>query len=353
VKRTHLVAGYLSLALGSAVAGSIQTSSHLAHLAAHGSPIVRTAAPQPFLAPNDEARASTGAGAHVRGSGSGYVDLDRHLIGETPKGLNVWVVAGSAHRTVIAKYAAASVRALRGFGLDVQWKGYGNPKLDEGVVTLRESRAGCSGGPHVVGVTWPSWNSLPNGDLYTVSARIALCPALFSGFGTWGPKATIHHEIGHAMGLGHTNYSYRGSYQVMNATIHKGVTTYQPGDANGLRTFAHNAQRVRDEIAPLGRFDDSSWDPANTITFTGWSLLQYDKTAGVRITLTDNGKVVRRVGTTVLRPDVNALYDPGNRAHGFSIVLPAKSGSHTYCVTATSTVDTAAKSDLGCTTWNR
>jgi hypothetical protein len=65
----------------------------------------------------------------------------------------------------------------------------------------------------------------------------------------------------------------------------------------------------------------------------------------------DNGKTVRRAGTSVLRPGVNAVYDPGDRTHGFSINVPARSGTHTYCVTATSAIDSAAKTNLGCTTW--
>jgi hypothetical protein len=348
----RLVAGGLLLAVATGVsAGSTRSTAHPAHLAAHGSPVVRPAAAKPFAAPDEDASAAAGHGSHRRGSGPGYVYLDSHLIGETPKGLDVYVVSNSAHRAIIAKYVGGTVRSLRRLGLDVRWKGFGDPKLTEGVVTVRQGPAGCSGGPNVIGMTWPYWISLPNGDMYTDDARVALCPSLFSGFGKWGPKATIHHELGHAMGLGHMNDTYDGGYQVMNATIRKGVSTYQSGDVNGLRSFARNAQRVRDEIGPLGRFDGSSLT-ADKVVFTGWALLQYAKQAGVTIALTDNGNVVRREGTSVLRPDVNAQYDRGDRKHGFSISVPAKSGTHTYCVTAISTVDTVAKSQLGCTTWN-
>jgi hypothetical protein len=323
-----LVAGCLSVAVAlGASGGTSSAASHRPAAMQHGA-IVRPAAAPPVRVSADAAQAPTSAHARAKGSGPGYVYMTQRLIGETPLGLSVWVAAGSGHRGEIAKYAAASVRALRGFGLNVHWKGYGTPKATDGVVTLRESSAGCSGGTGVIGMTWPYWNRLPNGDLYTDSAEIALCPTLFANFGSWVAKATIHHELGHAMGLGHTNYTYGGSYQVMNAVVHKGVTTYRSGDANGLRQLAGNAQRVRDEIAPIGRFDASS-QTGKDLDFTGWALLTYGKKVGVTIKVTDNGKVVRRATTTVLRKDVNSQYDPGDRTHGFAVSVPAQSGQHT------------------------
>jgi hypothetical protein len=346
-----LIAGCLSVAvaIGAASGGSSSALSH-GPAAMQRSAIVRPAAAQPMRVPADAALAPKSAHKREKGSGPGYVYMTQRLIGETPGGLNVWVESGSAHRSEIAKYAASSVRRLRKFGLDVQWKGFGSPKAAEGVVTLRESNAGCSGGPNVIGMTWPYWNTLPNGDLYTDRAEIALCPTLFTNYGTWVTRATIHHELGHAMGLGHTAYEYDGSYQVMNPVATKGVSSYRAGDANGLRRLARHAQQVRDEIAPIGRFDDSTVS-GKDLTFTGWALLQYGKNVGVTIKVTDNGKVVRRSATTVLRQDVNSQYDHGDRTHGFSVSVPAQSGKHTYCVTAVSSVDSVAKSQLGCVTW--
>jgi hypothetical protein len=345
-----LVAGCLSVAvaIGAAAGGSTSALSH-GPAAMQRSAIVRPAPAHPVRVSDNGAPESAGR-AHANGSGPGYVYMTQRLIGETPGGLNVWVEAGSAHRSEIAKYAKASVRALRGFGLDVQWKGYGHPQSGTGVVTLRQSNAGCSGGPNVIGMTWPYWNSLPNGDLYTDHAQIALCPTLFANYDSWVAKATVHHELGHAMGLGHTAYEYDGTYQVMNPVATKGVTTYQAGDAAGLRRLARQATQVRDEIAPIGRFDDSTMS-GKDLTFTGWALLQYGKKVGVTINVTDNGKVVRQAATTVLRHDVNSQYDHGDRTHGFSVSVPAQSGKHTYCVTAVSSLDSVAKSQLGCVTW--
>ena len=163
------------------------------------------------------------------------------------------------------------------------------------------------------------------------------------------PISVALHELGHAVGLGHITYSYAGSLQMMNPQAHAGVTTYRQGDIDGLRWIAHNSVRVKDEIAPLGALDGAVWNPSNTITVTGWALTQYYLGSAVTVTITDNGRLLSRTSTGVLRADVNKIFDPNSsRRHGYSVNFSWPGGTHKYCVTATSSVDSAAALSLGC-----
>ncbi|HEY3715512.1 MAG TPA: hypothetical protein VGL39_13380 [Jatrophihabitantaceae bacterium] len=350
--RHRVRAAGLCLLAGAAVLAAAVAANPAATRPTSGA-IVAPSRIAPTLALDDDHPIQNKAGlTRAAATGApGYVLMDRHLIGETPIGLNVWVNPKAPHRSAIAVRASRTVTELRRLGLPVRWRGYGTPKAAEGVVQINENQSGCQGGRNVIGMTWPYWMSLPNGDLYTYRANIALCPGLFTKYGSWQWDATIRHEIGHAVGLGHTNYVYRSSHQVMNAVTHNGVTRYRAGDVNGLRRLAANNNRVKSERPALGHFDRSSWTTGNRITFTGWALLTYYKPHHVIITLTDNGKVIARHATSVVRADVNKRYDPGHRTHGFSLSIPWHGGRHSYCVTATSPLNRVSVAHLGCVTW--
>ncbi len=320
----------------------------------HGGAITAPAAAAPMAASDDEHPLAGTTGSHpaASGTGPGYVRLASHLVGLTPIGLQVWVDPRAAHHAAIASNASHAVSDMRRQGLNVRWRGYGRPRAAEGIVTIAENNSGCQGGSNVVGMTWPYWMALPGGDLYMYRATIALCPRLFTRYGSGQWAATVRHELGHAVGLGHANYVYRGSYQVMSWITHSGVSQYRAGDVNGIRALAAGSSRVKSEMAPLGHFDGSRWNASNnTIVLTGWALLRYYPGRGVTITVTDNGQVVSSGGTNVLRADVNRRYDPSQRRHGFSVAVAWPGGSHIYCVTATSTVNRAARANLGCVTW--
>jgi hypothetical protein len=138
------------------------------------------------------------------------------------------------------------------------------------------------------------------------------------------------------MGLGHTNYGYRGSYQVMSAIAHVGVSGYRSGDINGFHAIAANANRIKSAFAPAGRLVRSVMTSDNEADFSGWASLQYYQRQPVIVSVTDNGRVIRTSATT----------------HDFKIVIPWTGGRHSYCVIATSTVNRGAATNLGCVNWN-
>lgn len=272
--------------------------------------------------------------AGSRSAGPGYT-LERALVGQTPRGVQVWVSRTARHRAAIARGAAAAVRELRGLGLAVQWRGYGTPRAGEGIIRISERSAGCVRGTSVVGMTSPYWRILPTG-AYLYRAEIALCPMLFRRYPSRDWVATVRHEMGHAMGLGHTNYRYQGSYQLMNAVLQHGVTDYRAGDRRGLRVLAADTRRLKTELPPVGRIARSFWS-YGSIHVTGSAVLQYSPATPVTITMTDNGRTSAHTGT---------------RGHQFTLSVPWRGGVHRYCVTASPSRHPAAATPLGCVTWS-
>lgn len=341
--RRYGVAALVLACAGVAAGGAAHAPAPL------GGVIVRATAASPSGTVQD---AEDGAIAlHLTTSAAaGYTFLQPRLTAETPTGFGVWVDPHAAHRWAIAQSASAAASDLRSYGIVVRWRGYGSPAAGDGVVRVREGSKGCGTDGSTVGVTWGYWKTLASGARYIYRSDVYLCPKLFR-MGTWATRATVRHELGHAMGLGHTNYRYLGSYQVMNAVVRSGVTSYRSGDRRGFQTLAANTRGIKLQIPPLGSLDDSSWQPDNTIRFTGWALLQYYHSTPVVITLTDNGQVIYTGGTPLLRTDVNRAHDAGLRTHGFQFSTPWAGGTHAYCVSARSATHPAATTKLGCVTW--
>jgi len=282
---------------------------------------------------------------------SGYTYLASSIVGQTPSGLRLYVSPSAPHHWIIAKYTAATAAALHRLGLGVRYRGYGSPAANEGVVRVREGRKGCGSNSSTVGMTWTYWNSLANGQDYVTHADVYLCPRLFR-LGTWATQATVGHELGHAMGLGHFAYRYLGSYQLMNPTVRPGVRTYRYGDRRGLLRLARQTAAIKVDLPPFVKLDSSTYQSDWTIDFRGGALLKYFRTDPVTISLADNGTVIRQVPTPILRADVNASLDPGTRPHGFDVAVPWTGGQHKYCVRATSVTHPRATAQLGCVTWS-
>ena len=281
----------------------------------------------------------------------GYAYLASSIVGQTPAGFSLWVSGSAKHHWVMGKYASSTAVALRRLGIKITYRGYGTPAAAEGVIRVFEGVKGCGSNGSTVGMTWTYWSGLSTGQQYVTHADVYLCPRLFR-LGTWATQATVGHELGHAMGLGHVPYRYLGSYQLMNPTVRRGLVTYRSGDRSGLQRLARQTSSIRLDIPPMGKLDKSTFQKDGTIDFTGWALLKFAKGSAVQIELTDNGQVVQNVGTTVLRPDVNAAQDPGTRRHGYDIDIPWPGGHHEYCVRATAVGHPEATAQLGCVTWS-
>ena len=347
--RAGLAALALAVTAGTVASSAAGTGSASARPAPHAGPVgsagaaVRTHVD--FDAVELRSNGTTGTT-----SSRGYTYLASSIIGETPAGFGIWVSPAASHHWIMARYAAATASALTRLGIHATYRGYGSPAVREGVVRVLEGQRGCGNNSSTVGVTWTYWSGLAGGKSYVTHADVYLCPRLFR-LGTWATQATVGHEIGHAMGLGHVSNRYQGSYQLMNPMVRRNVLTYRSGDRAGLQRLARATATIRADMPPVGKLDKSSFTDDGKIEFTGWALLKFAKADPVSIVLTDNGTELASVGTPVVRPDVNASLDPGSRPHGYDFTVPWPGGRHEYCVQATSTTHPAATAQLCCVTW--
>lgn len=200
-------------------------------------------APVTLVAADLEAgHAHRAAARKAHRAAKGYTYYDNRLLGYTPAGLNVWVNRSTKHHTAIAKYTKAGVAELRRAGVPIVYRGWGTPTRTEGVVTVSEGRRGCAKDGRV-GTTYPLMGMLSGNRAYVYNAEIAICPTLFK-YARWQWVATMKHELGHAVGLGHSG-KYHGKAQLMHWRNTPGVTTFRAGDKAGVRALARNTSAVR------------------------------------------------------------------------------------------------------------
>jgi len=185
-------------------------------------------------------------GATVR---PGYTLSNSQIIGEAPNGFKVWSEPTGRHKVSIARYSSAISTQLRGYGLPVRYAGRGNPAKTRGIITVTEGSRGCSGSSTTLANTFWYYSSLPGGGYYMYRSDIVICPSRYANLSYGQRVAMLRHEFGHTMGLGHTNYTYNGSVQIMNAYLHSGVANYRSGDVAGLKRLARGTATVRAKLS--------------------------------------------------------------------------------------------------------
>lgn len=196
----------------------------------------------------DRAPDRRGAAPVTSAARRGY-HLETPVIGYLPAGFDVWVDHAAADHVSLATHAKQAVTALAKLGIRVRWRGYGRPALQPGRVVITEKLAACVSGTRVAATTYWSARTLPSGQAYLVQSRIVACPTVFAHQSGRVRQAIVFHEMGHAVGLAHTNYRYDGHRQIMNATCDGSVDTYQRGDIAGLRRLVANEAAITRALA--------------------------------------------------------------------------------------------------------
>lgn len=174
--------------------------------------------------------------------------LEAPVIGFVPTGFDVWVDHAAPHHVALASDAKRAVTALAGLGIPMRWRGYGKPAVKTGRIVITEKRSACVVGTSVAATTYWSALRLPSGRAYLTQSRIVACPTVFARQSGRARQAIVFHEMGHTVGLGHTNYRYDGRRQIMNATCDGSVDTYQRGDIAGLRRIVANEAIIRQAL---------------------------------------------------------------------------------------------------------
>ena len=179
----------------------------------------------------------------------GYTLSNSQIIGVSPTGFKVWIEPTGWHRHSIASYSRSIGTQLREYGLPVHYAGYGSPAKTRGIITVTEGSRGCSGSSTTIANTFWYYASVPGGGYYMYRSDIVICAARYQALSTAKRVAVLRHEFGHAMGLGHTNYTYSGSVQIMNAYLHSGIRSYKSGDVAGLKRLARGTAIVRSRMS--------------------------------------------------------------------------------------------------------
>ncbi|MDQ2837827.1 MAG: fibronectin type III domain-containing protein [Actinomycetota bacterium] len=98
---------------------------------------------------------------------------------------------------------------------------------------------------------------------------------------------------------------------------------------------------------PLGTVESASQTPTG-VRITGYAI-DLNSTSPVIIHVYDNGRYSASATANLDRSDLAAKYPKSGTAHGYSILLPAVSGSHSLCVWALN-IGPGANTNLGCPT---
>jgi hypothetical protein len=169
----------------------------------------------------------------------GYTWLQGQPAGVDPHGLKVYVFKGS-HAAALATATQYAVTQQRRYGVRVSWGGYSSTSTRPfGIVVSQFSS--CV--HELEGHASASWYVIPGRPNEIIGATVQICPRGFTD-STAILRATLLHELGHAVGLDHYNPIHAGHRQIMNAIVQPEDSTYQAGDIHGLQAVAANTARL-------------------------------------------------------------------------------------------------------------
>jgi hypothetical protein len=129
-------------------------------------------------------------------------------------------------------------------------------------------------------------------------------------------------------------YNYT-PYQPNAAALGAGYGTGDSCSSYGNRNFWNYFTDwfgSTDQRAPIGTVDSVTSPSTGQIRVSGWAL-DPDTTASIDVHVYVNGKAVTSARANASRPDVGAAYGKGD-AHGYTVTVPAASGTHQVCVFA-------------------
>lgn len=246
-------------------------------------------------------------------------------------GFPVYVNRHTPHAGWVAGEVVRVVRAQRAQGINLIWRGYTNAGWVEGAEVVEYGYPSC--GRHGPLAVTPVSASIEYGYAMVRHSEVRLCASAFR-FGSRVLLGTLLHEMGHGVGLAHMPVNYARRRQVMNPVLYVGspVTSYQRGDAHGLRQIAAWTRVFASAYSPTGHVDRVLPQADGAYAIDGWTLPGRESADGGLWVLFEDGHPVSSGSATADRPDVDRAY----RVHensGFTITTPALPGqTHTWCV---------------------
>lgn len=235
-------------------------------------------------------------------SGPGYSLESAFLLGDAPAGMKVYVNKATAHHATLYALVKKAANSIRKTGLSVTFVGYyTKASAATGVIDVTESAAGCAAGPDhsLGGITTPALfftssraitTTAGPGYRYVDHSLVRICPRSLSS-GKLG-QAVVGHELGHAVGLGHTQYKVDGAYQLMNPVATAGRVNYGSGDIAGFKRLAAGTLQVKATSSPIsgGKVMFSSTTPV---------INNVPQLASATVTVRGAAKMVWYPGTSV------------------------------------------------------
>ncbi|MEV7972536.1 hypothetical protein [Cellulomonas sp. NPDC089187] len=259
---------------------------------------------------------------------------------------NIQLAYGDSRLSRYIPYIDAAARAINNTGtasLSLHTGGIAprDPNKGEIIIQLADS-AECRDAHTGPGESLACTSIVPSGT-QVIGAQIQVQTALASRSSSIY-TSTFTHELLHALGLDHYEFTWGGGVQLMHPNASIGASTIQSGDLAGLWYLAEH--RPPPNAAPIGSFEAATRVNATTVRLSGWAL-DPDTTAPIAVRVSVDG-VSRNVTASTSRPDVQAAHGKG-AAHGFTINQTVTSGPHQICVDALD-AQGGPNTSLGCRT---